>query len=266
MLSTDEIDTTPVPDKREYHEVADSTYWLPKDEEEQSRLTGDMASAYPNSTFIGVDIVQVVNPSLMSDKVKFQYGNILHGLEFEDSTFDLVNMRFFVFALKSEEWPVAIKEVLRVTKPRGIIQMMEPEFKIPENAIVRSAFTAVMEASMARGQDPYIINKLEKHIEETGAKIIEREEKTVNLSSPTALAKKCTWSRIQGIKSVLPVVGPKLGLHSKEDEQRFLDETLKAIQTSNVYSSIRGNAYKRSYRRKVFDCLHTAMVAKSMVE
>ncbi|RCI00785.1 hypothetical protein CU097_005962 [Rhizopus azygosporus] len=34
-------------------------------------------------------------------------------------------MRLFIAALREDEWPAAINEVLRVAKPGGMIQLME---------------------------------------------------------------------------------------------------------------------------------------------
>lgn len=36
----DDSKKTDIPTKREFHQVETSTYWLPKDEDEQLRLTG----------------------------------------------------------------------------------------------------------------------------------------------------------------------------------------------------------------------------------
>lgn len=57
--------------------------------------------------------------------VSFQVGNVLKRLPFSDNTFDLVNMRLFIVALKKEEWPILLKEAYRVMKPGGFIQMVE---------------------------------------------------------------------------------------------------------------------------------------------
>jgi ubiquinone/menaquinone biosynthesis C-methylase UbiE len=38
-------------------------------------------------------------------------------------------MRFFVLALREGEWPTAIRELIRVTKPGGMIQISEFGFQ-----------------------------------------------------------------------------------------------------------------------------------------
>ncbi|KAG0818888.1 hypothetical protein G6F20_001187 [Rhizopus arrhizus] len=152
--------------KREFHDEKDSTYWLPKDEDEQKRLTGqhfaikelfggnllnsvrkaldfekgvsvldigcgsgiwikDMIRDYPNCVYHGCDIVDATRKLLRCDQFHFTYGNVVKGLPYADDTFDFVNMRLLVYALRAEEWPMAIQEVIRVVKPGGMIQLCE---------------------------------------------------------------------------------------------------------------------------------------------
>jgi ubiquinone/menaquinone biosynthesis C-methylase UbiE len=57
--------------------------------------------------------------------VSFQVGNALGRLPFADDTFDFVNIRLFIIALKEHEWPIVVQEVYRILKPGGFIQMVE---------------------------------------------------------------------------------------------------------------------------------------------
>ncbi|KAG1226582.1 hypothetical protein G6F67_008918 [Rhizopus microsporus] len=155
---------------REFHKEESSTYWLPKDEEEQMRLTGqhyafkslfegnvlpsvtdtldfqkginildvgcgsgvwimDMVQEYPNCTYHGCDIVNILYKNVDVEQFTFSKGNVIKGLPYEDNTFDFVHMRFFVLALREDEWPMAIKELIRVTKPGGMVQISEIGFK-----------------------------------------------------------------------------------------------------------------------------------------
>lgn len=57
--------------------------------------------------------------------VSFQIGNALERLPFSDNTFDFVNIRLFIIALKGEEWPVVIQEAYRILKPGGYLQIVE---------------------------------------------------------------------------------------------------------------------------------------------
>lgn len=57
--------------------------------------------------------------------VAFQTGNILERLAFEDNTFDLINLRLFILAFRTEEWDAVLKEIRRVLKPGGYILSVE---------------------------------------------------------------------------------------------------------------------------------------------
>lgn len=85
---------------------------------------------YPNCTYEGCDIVSVTNSNVSQSQVHYSYGNVLEGLDYPDNSFDFVHMRLFILALREDEWPIAIKEVLRVTKPGGIFQLLEFDLKV----------------------------------------------------------------------------------------------------------------------------------------
>ncbi|KAG1449366.1 hypothetical protein G6F56_008661 [Rhizopus delemar] len=148
------VDLSTIESIREFHIEEASTYWLPKDDEEQQRLTGQhfalkelyegnlLSSVEESLDFKkGVSILDVgcgsgiwimENTTNKNLKVNFQLqiGNILNGLPYADNTFDLVNMRLFVFALREEQWPAVINELMRVVRQGGIMQIIEVDLKV----------------------------------------------------------------------------------------------------------------------------------------
>ena len=88
-----------------------------------------MVSDYPNCTYEGCDIEDVTNKRLSLKQTHFRTGNVLQGLPYPDNSFDFVHMRLLILAFKVEEWPMAIDEILRVTKPGGMIQLLEFDLK-----------------------------------------------------------------------------------------------------------------------------------------
>ncbi|KAG0980224.1 hypothetical protein G6F63_011445 [Rhizopus arrhizus] len=143
-------DLTTININREFHNDKTSAYWLPKDDEEQRRLTGenmdfekgitvldvgcgsgswimDMITDYPNCTYHGCDIIDTTNKILKIDQFTFSKGNVAQNLPYADNTFDFVHMRLLVAALREEEWSMAIGELVRVTKSGGMIQLTETE-------------------------------------------------------------------------------------------------------------------------------------------
>ncbi|CAJ0763855.1 5612_t:CDS:2 [Entrophospora sp. SA101] len=84
-----------------------------------------MASNYPNSEFIGIDMAPMF-PNSSPSNVEFSVIDINKGLPYEDSTFDFVHLRFLVQYLTENEWQdKVIKELLRVTKKDCWIEIME---------------------------------------------------------------------------------------------------------------------------------------------
>ncbi|RUP11968.1 hypothetical protein BC936DRAFT_139909 [Jimgerdemannia flammicorona] len=150
-------------DGRRFHDVEGAAYTLPNDEEEIDRnfrapvhelLTEgaklwpsnlddgaekvrlnqpakiiihgqELAYDYPISQFYGVDISHVFPDTIKPPNCHFQIANVLDGLPFPDNTFDYVNQRMLTFAIKENEWPSLITEILRVTKPNGWVEFLE---------------------------------------------------------------------------------------------------------------------------------------------
>ncbi|CAG8523923.1 12871_t:CDS:2 [Funneliformis mosseae] len=105
----------------------------------------DMAEDYPDSTFVGVDISPFFPDSNETPpNVGFLQCNVNDGLPFPDSTFDFVCQRNMITSVTINEWESFVKEMIRVVKPGGYIEMFEmelinenssPEFKCIEDLI-----------------------------------------------------------------------------------------------------------------------------------
>ena len=89
-----------------------------------------MIQEYPNCTYHGCDIADTRDKSMDVNRYTFSKGNVANKLPYEDNTFDFVHMRFLVLALREDEWPAAIKELIRVTKPEGMIQLVDFELHV----------------------------------------------------------------------------------------------------------------------------------------
>ncbi|KAI9316716.1 hypothetical protein BX666DRAFT_187846 [Dichotomocladium elegans] len=85
----------------------------------------DMAEAYPNSHFTGTDFIifPISNPPRNCHYCIADAGK---ELPFPDNTFDYVAQHDSVFDYMQDEWTTVINEIIRVTKPGGWIQLVEP--------------------------------------------------------------------------------------------------------------------------------------------
>ncbi|KAI9283321.1 S-adenosyl-L-methionine-dependent methyltransferase [Sporodiniella umbellata] len=263
---------------REYHSDETSTYWLPKDDEEQQRLTGqhyalkemygsnvlscvesgldfkkgvsvldvgcgsgiwltDMLFDYPNCNYHGCDMVDTTNKNLKLN-FKLKVGNIINGLPYKDNTFDLVHIRLFVFALSEDQWPLVIKELLRVVKKGGFIQIAEVDLKMTEeqNRPFHKLLTAVHKVCKQRNQNPRIALEIERLVSKNeNARVLASDYRSCNMSGNNCTAKKLSWDWVELTKGILPWINPFMGLKSPNEVQEFLQQLKHCLENSDCF-------------------------------
>jgi len=109
------------------------------------------AQTYPAiARLVGIDISRQMvaharkraEAEHLSERVEFHVMDALLLLAFPNATFDLVNLRFGVSFLRTWDWPKLLSEMLRVTRPGGVIRLTEGEVGSRSNS---SAATALYE-------------------------------------------------------------------------------------------------------------------------
>ena len=96
---------------------------------------------HPTLQVVGVDLsermIEYAQAQALATHLpaRFQVMNILTSpLPFEESSFDLVNMRLLIGILYPEQWPALLAECLRLLRPGGIIRVTEVERALSNNA------------------------------------------------------------------------------------------------------------------------------------
>jgi SAM-dependent methyltransferase len=98
------------------------------------RWAMELAAAFPNARVVGVDLVpsavdeaQVLGQGLDTrpPNYTFAIGNVLEGLPFPDNTFDFVHQRLLITAIPRDRWPDVIRELARVARPGGWVELAE---------------------------------------------------------------------------------------------------------------------------------------------
>lgn len=88
-----------------------------------------MAVNYPNSTFIGLDMVptfsDINNDDNKPSNLGFLEYNICDGLPFEEATFDFLFQRSMIISLSKPQWNIMLNEFARTLKPGGWLELME---------------------------------------------------------------------------------------------------------------------------------------------
>src|SRR5579885_3625661 len=200
----------PVSDTRAYLE--DSDYQLPKDEEEDFRLnfqhyalyhaignhyvapispplplildvgtgTGiwcmEMARLFPDSVVVGIDLSDRSFKPPSQDNCLLRIGNVVSGLPFPDDFFSFTHQRLLVAGITAENWPRAVRELVRVTRPGGWIELVEASRLVEGAGPATARMQELLETvSKTRGFDGEIIRHLGDLLQQAGLQHVEMQ-------------------------------------------------------------------------------------------
>ncbi|KAF9406956.1 hypothetical protein BGZ76_006231, partial [Entomortierella beljakovae] len=129
----------------------------------------EMSTEHTETNFTGVDISAVWPTEIRPRNCRFQVVNAIKGLPFDDNTFDFVYQRFMILAYPAKDWPFIMQELVRVTKPGGIIELTEMPVATNANG---PELTKVMEivdhGCMEKGLDTKAAKKLDIYLRDAG--------------------------------------------------------------------------------------------------
>ncbi|GCE30217.1 hypothetical protein KDA_57010 [Dictyobacter alpinus] len=118
----------------------------------------EMGKEFPQAQVNGLDVeIPLVAQEMQEANCAFVVGNVLKGLPFPDNTFDYVHQRFLASALPANEWPRVLKELMRVTKPGGWIELVELLHRVEPLGVAGKQMSSWIEQFCAqRGIQPAI--------------------------------------------------------------------------------------------------------------
>ncbi|CAG8766408.1 2517_t:CDS:2 [Dentiscutata erythropus] len=183
-------------DGRRYHNVEGAVYPMPNDEDEQDRLhlqhflmrylwqsnfsapinhiltkpgSKIIDIAYQAIDVVGLDISPLQPTQIKPKNFTYVKANVLEEIPFEDCTFDFVYQRFMSYAYTKDEWPSAMNELVRILKPGGFIELMEPSPELFDlGPIAKRLWGAQTTLVTQRGVDLNVYQKLEKILQDQG--------------------------------------------------------------------------------------------------
>jgi SAM-dependent methyltransferase len=93
-----------------------------------------VAFAYPTIEVFGIDIshtmIEYAQAQAGVQRLKnayFEEMDVTQPFKFPDDSFDFVNARFMVGFLSREQWPQVLQELVRVTKPGGMVRLTDSD-------------------------------------------------------------------------------------------------------------------------------------------
>ncbi|HEX8729596.1 MAG TPA: methyltransferase domain-containing protein [Ktedonobacterales bacterium] len=138
------------------------------------RWATEMARLFPDANVIGTDIV-APNPEntpsddgARPDNYAFIQGNVLEGLPFADGAFDFTHMRLLLFAIPEARWPDVTRELVRVTRPGGWIELVETGPQRNGGPAMDQIVNWITQASLKRGINPLLGPRIGSFLGEAG--------------------------------------------------------------------------------------------------
>lgn len=134
----------------------------------------EMAQTFPDAAVTGVDITPPALDSVQSGSearlanVAFVTGDVLDRLPFEDHQFGYTHQRYMISGIPLEQWPRAIGELARVTRPGGWVEVVEADTSGKAGPALRQADDWVAAVLARRGLDIHLARNLERWLQEAG--------------------------------------------------------------------------------------------------
>ncbi|RUS22461.1 S-adenosyl-L-methionine-dependent methyltransferase [Endogone sp. FLAS-F59071] len=167
------------------------------------RWTLEMAEEYPNSVFVGIDCADVFPKYANLPNCSFMKANTLEGLPFRDNT----------------EWRAAMRELARIAKPGGLIELMELALEIERPPPAFTAFyNGVFTTTTARGIDLSILQHLPELLTEAGLKNVQNETFPFPLGWRGTVSNLSLSGMVMFFASMKPAARASMGVSDDEYE------------------------------------------------
>ncbi|KAG1048964.1 hypothetical protein G6F43_008687 [Rhizopus delemar] len=140
--------------------------------------TMEMSTAFPKSTFIGIDqstfFPKDIKPRNCHFRTCYPLVQEQLPLPFPDNSIDYIYQRDMNWGLMAKTWQPLIQEYLRILKPGGWIEFMEPDFETQNNPKSNCDLNDKLVTGLClRQQDPYVVHRLPTVLSINGFKQIE---------------------------------------------------------------------------------------------
>lgn len=120
------------------------------------RWAAEMAAHFPQARVVGMDLASVQSGALDATRplnYSFAPGNVFDGLPFASGLFDYTHMRLLFLAIPAERWPTVVRELIRVTREDGWIELVEGGVPHGGGPALAEISRLTMEASRRHGID-----------------------------------------------------------------------------------------------------------------
>lgn len=210
----------------------------------------ETALAHPEMSLVGIDISQKMidyaneqaETRGVSEQVRFQVTDALTLPGIPDASFDLVNLRFGSSYLRTWDWPRIMREMVRVARPGGTIQLVDSEVIQPGSSTALIQLSEMFLCALHRSNHIFaqnaagIIPHLQDFLTEQRCQDIQVENHTIKYQAGTAAGEAFYQDAMYVFRTVRPFI-QKWGCITK-DYDTLYQQMLIDIQQPDFHASI----------------------------
>jgi SAM-dependent methyltransferase len=141
----------------------------------------DLCEEFPEAQVVGLDLVP--GKPRHPPGYRAVRANLLAGLPFVDDAFDFVHQRLLFLAVPDDAWPALVTDLVRVTRPGGWIELVEPPLMAfdPRGPAISRLTDLALAAVRRRGLDTRstVYQSLDGWLRNAGAVDVTRREITL---------------------------------------------------------------------------------------
>jgi Methyltransferase domain len=140
----------------------------------------EMAQKFPYTLIQGLDLEEIRTTGPVPENYRFVQGNVLQGLPFPDESFAYTHQRLLVAGIPKVKWPDVIRELVRVTRRGGWVELVECGIEGKNyGPLMKSFFVDTLEQGPEREIDPRVIPTLPRMMQDAGIRQV--KIKTVDI-------------------------------------------------------------------------------------
>ena len=132
---------------------------------------------FPDALVVGLDLV-AGKPNRPS-RYHWVKANLLQGLPFVQDQFDFVHQRLLVTGVPVASWPPVVAEFVRVTRPGGWVELVEPPLALEEAGPATErllALTTGISAALGLDTTRVVFDSLDGYLRQAGLVGVERRQ------------------------------------------------------------------------------------------
>jgi ubiquinone/menaquinone biosynthesis C-methylase UbiE len=184
------------------------------------RWVTEMAQEFPQAELNGIDLtLPMEGVTLFPRNSHFLVGNVLNELPFEDTFFDFVHQRLFIFTIPQLHWQQLVNELVRVTRRGGWVEIIEvnPVFQHTGPA-TEYVLQMIIQAALQLGLDPAISQRLGTLLGKAGLKRVGTSTQLVPVG---AWGGQLGTMAIAGILAIVQGMKPPVLAHTHTTSDEF---------------------------------------------